>query len=182
MKKLLSILGSVGMIGVAGATVVACAPKGRQQDPKVVALDHLKWVIEMAKSRANSKERIEEAATILKKAITEAEVVAKNKDATVEQLKQAATNLSDAMSDFNRADYTPIGIVKEKLEMKIDRALDLVDTSKKETKVTNALKEAINAAKKVREDNTVTEEQVNEAIANLEQAVSDFEKAPNKFI
>lgn len=123
MKKLLSILGSVGMIGTAGATVVACGngKKNLEENFKQKLTDKIqntekqKEQIETDfKSTGWGGENIEiplKVRTNLEEAIAEAKTTSEAENLTREQAEAVETTLNEALTTYSAA--MPQNIIAE---------------------------------------------------------------------
>ncbi len=113
---------------------------------------------------------------VFKKAFDEAEaIVNDNSNSTQEKVDAVKKALEDAYNSLEKADKT---VDKSKLEEAYNKYKDLKNDgyTKDSWKV---FEKALNKAKTVLDDKNATEEQVNNALAQLENAVKKLEKAPN---
>lgn len=112
----------------------------------------------------------------LKKVFDETEaIVNDNSNSTQEKVDAVKKVLEDAYNALEKADKT---VDKSKLEEAYNKYKDLKNDgyTKDSWKV---FENALNKAKTVLDDKNATEEQVNNALAQLENAVKKLEKAPN---
>ena len=118
--------------------------------------------------------KTDEAFNTLKAAITSAEEVL-NSASEQTQLDGAVTTLNKAIETFKSSPEKQAQLNKTELDAKIKDA-DKISQGKKSEDAFKALKSAIEAAKNIL-NSANTQEQINEALANLNSAIDAFNKS-----
>ena len=126
-----------------------------------------------------------------KDALDKAKDVAEDKDATEDEIDEALKNLKDAADNLENEKKKDIDDLREDLKKAIEKyeqEYPTKDKDEKENKTEDKytpdswkdLQDEIEEAKKVRDDEDATEEDLKNALEELEDAVKDLVKKPTK--
>ena len=122
----------------------------------------------------------EESAAKYTQALTAAETVLKNADASQTEVDQAKTDLETAISGLT-AKPSPDKVDKTALQSYVDFAKKYADKEEEYTPSTwNAFKAAYDKAQEVLKDEKAAQKEVDDALAKLQKAAVDLEMKPSK--
>ncbi|WP_291651409.1 discoidin domain-containing protein [Clostridium sp.] len=128
-----------------------------------------------------NKDRLEEEYTpesweIFKTALDNAKVVLENEDAIQEEVNEAISKLNDAISKLvNKPEVSEVD--KSKLEEIINKA-EAIDISKYTKESVDVLNDKLKEAKDILNNEKANQEEVNEAISKLNDAISKLVNRP----
>lgn len=182
MKKLLSVLGSIGIIGTTGSTIVACGNKDKdkpKENPIEISKKELKGTIDQAHEANTKHQKAPSAHERLTTEIEIAEELWARENVIHEDLLQGNVRLKTEVNIFINSDDL-ITIVKNELNNKIEEANSLIAENEKIDEAINKLKDSVKTAQTALNNPQITIEELKNHIQLLDEAINIYQKAKNK--
>ncbi|WP_440894693.1 glycoside hydrolase family 3 N-terminal domain-containing protein [Amphibacillus sp. Q70] len=147
-------------------------------EPEEVDKSELETLVSLQSDRLEA-DYTAESWEVFAEALSNAEAVLADETATQEEVNDAAADLEAAIEQLEEQDEEPTPVEKSDLEELVEEA-EALDADLYTEKSWGILLEAMDDAKAILEDDTVTQEEVDQAVTALQEAIEQLERVESE--